>query len=209
MNNATRELLEVAASRYEEDLPNPQWFEERGISHSGLGMVKRPINGHEPYEGMLSIPYVSPSGELVGMRFRCMRNHDCEEAGHTRYSTPTGTRLRLYNTAAIIEHASANTILLTNDELVAIMLSNVCGTNSIGAVAAPDGHWETYYPRVFEDFERVIVVTNSSKEGRVFAHIASEAIQAAVPVVTHGDLLDTYKTDGKHAVCNTFKELVL
>ena len=75
--NAQSKLLLEAAQQYAQAI-SPQALavlKERGISKEVaerfmLGTITNPINGHEMYQGWLSIPYITASGGCVGFKFR-------------------------------------------------------------------------------------------------------------------------------------------
>jgi hypothetical protein len=76
-SNAQSKLLQEAAQRYAQQI-TPETLvalAERGISElvAGayqIGTIVEPINGHEMYEGWISIPYITVNGSCVGFKFR-------------------------------------------------------------------------------------------------------------------------------------------
>jgi hypothetical protein len=76
-SNVQSKLLLEAAQQYAQAI-SPEALavlNARGISEETaglfqLGTITNPINGHEMYEGWLSIPYLTASGGCVGFKFR-------------------------------------------------------------------------------------------------------------------------------------------
>ena len=101
-SNVQSKLLLEAAQRYAQDI-TPEALNalsERGISEVvaakfQLGTVSVPINGHEMYEGWISIPYITASGSCVGFKFRRL------DDGKPKYGSPTGQKAHLYNVCDI------------------------------------------------------------------------------------------------------------
>lgn len=65
-----------------------------------VGVVDQPLPGHEQYRGWLCIPYLTRTGP-VGLKFRCLNDHDCKSVHKERYLIPAGQQQRLYNPAAL------------------------------------------------------------------------------------------------------------
>src|SRR5690348_4853437 len=114
-----------------------------------LGLVDDPVPGHEPYEGRLSIPYLTRTG-VVALTFRCVHDHNCKDAGHSKYLKPPATPSRLYNTTALFTDKPF--VAIAEGELDALTLT----MNGIPAVGVPGAsNWRRYYNRCFEDFNQV------------------------------------------------------
>ena len=79
-----RRFFEQAASTYQTDLSGDtaarEYLAKRGLSSAldtfRLGVVRRPLPGHEGYAGRLAIPYLTPAG-VVNIRFRFRAQRDC------------------------------------------------------------------------------------------------------------------------------------
>jgi len=100
--NAQSKLLLEAAQRYAQAI-SPEALavlDARGIcevtaAKFQLGTITDPINGHEMYEGWISIPYITASGSCVGFKFRRV------DEGKPKYGSPTGQKAHLYNVSDI------------------------------------------------------------------------------------------------------------
>ena len=102
-SNAQSKLLLEAAQRYAQEV-SPEVLvalAERGISEQvaarfQLGTVTEPINGHEMYDGWISIPYITAGGGCVGFKFRRI------DDGKPKYGSPTGQKAHLYNVSDVL-----------------------------------------------------------------------------------------------------------
>jgi hypothetical protein len=145
------------------------------VSGSRLGLVAEPDAAHAQYEGMLSIPYITPTG-VVWMRFRCLRDHDCKEYGHGKYTSPPREETRLYNVSAL--HDAESVVGICEGELDALVASDA-GLYSVGVCGA--NNWKPHYYRLFQDFERVVVIGDGDSAGRAFVAELSSNIGGSVP----------------------------
>lgn len=136
-----------------------------------LGFVDEPDAEHEDMRGRLSIPYLVPRGGPVGMKFRCLREHDCKESGCMKYLSHTGMGQRLFGVDNL--SAPGETIGITEGELDAI----VCSDLGIPAVAVPGVKgWRPEWRHLFEGFPRVLIFGDGDKAGRAFAGQLAEQI---------------------------------
>lgn len=110
------------------------------------------------------------------MRFRCLEDHECKEHGHGKYEGPQGTTTHLFNVRDL--HRADSVIAITEGELDAL-----CGSaHGLPAVGVPGANnWKPFYHRLFDDFERVIVIGDGDSAGRQFTGKLCGAISAAIP----------------------------
>ena len=209
-SNAQSKLLLEAAQRYAQAI-NPQTLnvlEERGISDAvaamfELGTITDPINGHEMYEGWLSIPYITASGSCVGFKFR--RLEDIKP----KYGSPTGQKAHLYNVVDVT--IMSPYIVICEGELDTVITSGVLGIPAVGVpgVAA----WKSHFPKLFGGYETVYVVGDNdikedgSNPGAEFAkRVANEVMNSTIVTLPAGmDINDYYL---KHGVEDTRKLLI-
>lgn len=144
-----------------------------------LGLVTDPDPNHDQYQGRLAIPFLTPTG-VVHMRFRCLEEHAHE--GHGKYESPAGESTTLYNVEAL--HRAGGTIAVCEGEFDALV-STVAGLPAVGVPGVQS--WKPYYYRLFEDFERVILLGDGDKAGRQFVNKLAPNIKAAVPRPTPED----------------------
>lgn len=168
-----------------------------------LGLVTDPDPAHHNYEGRLSIPFITPTG-VVYMRFRCLEDHDCGDLEHGKYQGVSGDSTHLYNVGAL--HVSEGIVAVTEGELDAL-ISTEAGMPAVGVPGATN--WKPFYYRLFDDYERVVVVGDGDKAGREFvatlARNLGNSIRRPMPegydvnsyVLEHGpDAYLTYITKG-------------
>jgi len=209
-SNAQSKLLLEAAQRYAQAI-NPQTLnvlEERGISDAvaamfELGTITDPINGHEMYEGWLSIPYITAGGSCVGFKFR--RLEDIKP----KYGSPTGQKAHLYNVIDVT--IMSPYIVICEGELDTVITSGVLGIPAVGVpgVAA----WKSHFPKLFGGYETVYVVGDNdikedgSNPGAEFAkRVANEVMNSTIVTLPAGmDINDYYL---KHGVEDTRKLLI-
>jgi len=209
-SNAQSKLLLEAAQRYAQAI-NPQTLnvlEERGISDAvaamfELGTITDPINGHEMYEGWLSIPYITAGGSCVGFKFR--RLEDIKP----KYGSPTGQKAHLYNVIDVT--IMSPYIVICEGELDTVITSGVLGIPAVGVpgVAA----WKSHFPKLFGGYETVYVVGDNdikedgSNPGAEFAkRVANEVMNSTIVTLPAGmDINDYYL---KHGMEDTRKLLI-
>lgn len=158
---------------------------------SRLGLVVDPDPAHTQFEGRLAIPFITPTG-VVYMRFRCIEEiydhtHDCKEEdkrrreinkswGHGKYESPADTGTHLYNVPAL--HAAGSVLGVTEGELDALVATR-SGLPSVGVPGS--NNWKPFYYRLFDDFERVIILGDGDTAGRQFANSLAGNMPNAIP----------------------------
>lgn len=163
-----RNSLERATAAAEKNLGLPEvgsFLEPRGItfeaaSASRLGCLSEPIPGFERFVGMLAIPYLTGSGAVVAIKYRCIRDHDCKAEGCQRYDAPDGQKAKLYNAGALAKPGAIAAVV--EGELKARVVSDVLGIPAVGTSA---GVWMDHWPRCLADFDRVLVIADNDEPG--------------------------------------------
>jgi DNA primase len=209
-SNVQSKLLLEAAQRYAQAI-SPEALnvlEERGISDAvaamfQIGTITEPINGHEMYEGWISIPYITAGGSCVGFKFRRL------DEGKPKYGSPTGQKAHLYNVCDVT--IMSPYIVICEGELDAVVTSGVLGIPAVGVpgVAA----WKPHFPKLFGGYETVYVVGDNdikedgSNPGAEFAkRVANEVMNSTIVTLPAGmDINDYYL---KHGVEDTRKLLI-
>lgn len=183
-NEKLMEMWTRAAHEYHVELPGSpaeDYLKQRGLLDAApqflLGYVAEAAPGHEQrFEGMLSIPYITPAG-VVAFKFRRL------DDGSPRYQSPSGQRHHLFNVQAIID--ALDHILIVEGELDAIAAS-VAGFPAV-AVPGVNG-WKPHFRRCFDGIERVLVVCDNdlkedgSNPGQELAKRLTETVPNAVRV---------------------------
>jgi DNA primase len=200
-SNVQSKLLLEAAQRYAQAI-SPEALnvlEERGISDAvaamfQIGTITEPINGHEMYEGWISIPYITAGGSCVGFKFRRL------DEGKPKYGSPTGQKAHLYNVCDVT--IMSPYIVICEGELDTVITSGVLGIPAVGVpgVAA----WKPHFPKLFGGYETVYVVGDNdikedgSNPGAEFSRrVASEIMNSTIVALPPGlDLNDLYLAKG-------------
>ena len=175
----------------------------RGISEEvaaryRLGTITDPINGHDAYEGWLSIPYITALGICVGFKFRRLDN------GKPKYGSPLGQKSHLYNVPDLTLDVA--TMVICEGELDAVILSGMC---NIPAVAVPGvAAWKPHYSKLFSGYDRIYIVGDNdvkedgSNPGAEFARrVASEVLNGQIVQLPPSmDINDVYLAQGLDAI---------
>jgi DNA primase len=203
-SNAQSKLLLEAAQRYALEI-TPEALNalaERGISdvvatRFQLGTIVEPINGHEMYEGWISIPYITASGSCVGFKFRRI------DEGKPKYGSPAGQKAHLYNVCDIT--IDSPVVVVCEGELDTVITSGVLGIPAVGVpgVAA----WKPHFPKLFGGYETVFVVGDNdvkedgSNPGAEFAkRVANEVLNSTIVTLPPSmDINDYYLAHGVEA----------
>ena len=190
-----------AVTRYANSLDEAtvKYLEGRGISKKvaqqfSLGTVVDPENGHEPYTGWLSIPYLSALGLCQAVKFRRL------DDGKPKYGQPLGQKLHIYNVSDVLQDRSK--IAICEGELDAVVMSGLCDIPAVGipGVAA----WKPHFAKLFTGFDTVYIIgDNDVKEdgtnpGAEFSRrVASEVINSQIIQLPAGmDITDFYLNHG-------------
>jgi DNA primase len=202
--NVQSKLLLEAAQRYAQAI-SPEVLavlDARGISEVvaakyQIGTITEPINGHEMYEGWISIPYITAGGSCVGFKFRRV------DEGKPKYGSPTGQKAHLYNVADIT--IMKPYIVVCEGELDTVIVSGVLGIPAVGVpgVAA----WKSHFPKLFGGYETVYVVGDNdvkedgSNPGAEFSkRVANEVMNSTIVTLPPNmDINDYYLAHGASA----------
>jgi DNA primase len=203
-SNAQSKLLLEAAQRYAQEI-SPEVLvalAERGISEEvaarfELGTVTSPHNGHEMYEGWISIPYITAGGSCVGFKFRRI------DDGKPKYGSPTGQKAHLYNVIDILEMSPY--IVVCEGELDAVITSGVLGIPAVGVPGVQA--WKPHFPKLFNGYDTVYVVGDNdvkedgSNPGAEFSkRVANEILNSVIVTLPPGmDINDYYLAYGADA----------
>lgn len=175
MKQKQRQSLERATNKYHaawkelpKDHPWNEWFRARGFEPEWLadtfrlGIVKDPAPGHEKYVGWLSVPSLIKDRygvEVVtGMRFR-----NPDTTSKTKYLMVNGQPVLLYNLRSL--HDARDVICLTEGETSSWALQRA-GLPVVGIPGASAfGGGDSYRLRLFQGFERVILLQDPDEAG--------------------------------------------
>lgn len=186
-----------------------EYLSLRGISGEAaqrfrLGYVLEPLEGHDRMIGMLSIPYITPSG-ISQLRFRRL---DVAPSGATdgsayvgsKYTQETGSYTPLFNVRDL--HRPEPHIALVEGEFDSMVMSYLVGVPAVGLGGVDQ--WTAngkIYRRLLEDYERVFVVMDPDEPGQTMAKaIAHDITTDTTNIILPADVNDTYLVQGRGAI---------
>lgn len=185
-----RQSLEAATVEYQTQvaLAGP-YLAARGISEEAarghrLGYVGHPMIGHEQYVGRLSIPYATPMGGVVDLRFRSLESDE-----GPKYLSRPGTDSTLYNVGAF--EVDTDVIAICEGEMDTIIAHSMCGIPAVGVPGAQG--WRPWYARAFADYRQVLVLADGDQQGRDMGKRIASVIDVAT-VVSMPDGMDVNST---------------
>jgi DNA primase len=182
-----REFLERATSAYQDWMGYASqsasltddpvgYLVDRGlgdcIARYRLGWVVDPLPGHEMFSGRISIPYLTPAG-VVNIKFRCIRDHVCKDAGCPKYLATEGSGVHLYNARAVL--AAQDTIVLCEGEFDAMAVSALAEVPASGYPGTHAWQQQKHWPRVFAGLD-VVVVADGDDAGIKAAKVAAKSL---------------------------------
>lgn len=176
-----RRFFEQAATTYQADLAADTsalaYLGNRGFSPGDaatfrLGVVRRPLVGHEQYTGRLAIPYVTPSG-VVNIRFRCLQQHDCAVVDCPKYLSLADAGTNLHNVLDLKKDSPH--IVVCEGEIDTASWS-LAGVPAVG-VPGVDA-WQKHFARCLEDFEVVYSAGDGDKAGHKFNGLMAREVKA-------------------------------
>lgn len=200
LSSAQRQFFESAATQYQLDLANEpapgaaEYLRSRGlgpeaVSRFRLGVVRRPLPGHEQYAGRLAIPYLTPAG-VINIRFRCPQAHDCD--GHAKYLSADGAGTNLYNVLDLKRDSSF--ICVAEGEIDTMSLS-LAGLPAVGVPGVKT--WQKHFSRCLEDYDVIYAFGDGDDAGGKFsAFLAREAKARPIRMPNGKDCNDLFRTEG-------------
>jgi DNA primase len=207
LSQGQEKLLQEAAHRYAQAISDEAlaYLAGRGISEETaaryrLGTITDPIEGHQGYEGWISIPYFTALDMCVGFKFRRL------DDGKPKYGSPIGQKTHLFNVTATM--SPTKNIVICEGEFDAIIMDAAVGIPAVGipGVAA----WKPFYPKLFNGFDTVYIVGDNdikedgSNPGAEFSRrVAGEVTNSQIVQLPPGmDITDFYLANGKEATAN-------
>lgn len=202
-----REILNTATQTYYEQLKNSseaiEYLKGRGFDGGAckklrFGFVGEPLENHKQMAGMLSIPFVTPTG-TVAIRFRRIAGDG------NKYHQETGSVSPLYNVRDF--HRPEPYIAICEGEFDGGVLSGLVEVPAIGLPGV--GQWSKngkIYRRLFQDYDKVFVIMDPDDSGQKVAVQIVKSIPNAVNIVLPFDVNDTFLAYGKEYI---LKELGL
>lgn len=197
-----RRFFEQAASTYQADLAGDTsaqaYLASRGLGPSALvtyrlGVVRRPLAGHEQYAGRLAIPYLTPAG-VVNIRFRCAESHECE--GHPKYLSAEGAGTNLYN---VLDLKKDSPFICVAEGEIDTMSLSLAGLPAVGVPGVDT--WQKHFSRCLEDFDVIYAFGDGDKAGGKFSSfLARETRARPIRVPSGEDCNSLYVKGGADAL---------
>ncbi|WP_437071919.1 toprim domain-containing protein [Streptomyces sp. enrichment culture] len=160
------------------------YLASRGLGPSALvtyrlGVVRRPLAGHEQYAGRLAIPYLTPAG-VVNIRFRCLQPHECD--GHPKYLSADGAGTNLFN---VLDLKKDSPFICVAEGEIDTMSLSLAGLPAVG-VPGVDA-WQKHFSRCLEDFEVIYAFGDGDKAGSKFSSFLARETRARPIRMPPGD----------------------
>jgi len=193
LSKSQRELLAKATENYEKNLDEvAPYLESRGITKETaltfrLGFVKNPEAGHEPYQGKLAIPYLTPSG-VIDIRFRSL-NAD----NGPKYLSRPGASTHIFNVAAL--NTDSDVLVVCEGEIDTMIATQV-GFAAVGLPGA--NNWKPFYTRVLADWEKIMLFCDGDNAGKEMAKTITRELDNVFPIFMpeNCDVNDVYLAEG-------------
>ena len=152
-----------------------------------LGFVKNPEAGHEPYQGKLAIPYLTPSG-VIDIRFRSLN----ADSGPKYLSRP-GASTHIFNVAAL--NTDSDVLVICEGEIDTMIATQVW----FAAVGLPGANnWKPFYTRVLADWEKIMLFCDGDNAGKEMAKTITRELDNVFPIFMpeNCDVNDVYLAEG-------------
>ena len=193
LSKSQRELLAKATENYERNLDEvAPYLESRGITKETalmfrLGFVKNPETGHEPYQGKLAIPYLTPSG-VIDIRFRSLN----ADSGPKYLSRP-GASTHIFNVAAL--NTDSDVLVICEGEIDTMIATQV-GFAAVGLPGA--NNWKPFYARVLADWEKIMLFCDGDNAGKEMAKTITRELDNVFPIFMpeNCDVNDVFLAEG-------------
>jgi DNA primase len=192
LSAAQRTFFEQAATMYQQDLAADTaalaYLATRGLGPDAaatfrLGAVRRPLAGHESYQGRLCIPFLTPAG-VVNLRFRCLQPHDCgntvlwtDKQGKphtcTKYLSMDGVDGNLFN---VLDLKKDSPFVCVAEGEIDTMSLSLAGLPAVGVPGVDT--WQKHFSRCLEDFEVIYAFGDGDKAGSKFSNFLARETRA-------------------------------
>lgn len=208
LQESQRRWLWEATEKYRAALPSSPadaYLSNRNLqgpeaAKFGLGYVDDPLSGHEMFRGRLAIPYMRYSPwrgwSVASIRFRSL-----DDSG-AKYLTVAGDKPRLFNTAALINHADQ--VAICEGEIDAIT-AQLCGIPAVGVPGVQT--WQPYYRELFLGYREVLILADGDEPGLLFGNTVAQALPNAkvIPMPPAYDVNSLVIERGQQALLERIK----
>jgi DNA primase len=173
-SNDARALLDKRSQQYEANGSKAAtYLASRGIPTEAVETFRLGVVDEHPLDymvGRLSIPYSTFSG-ILGIKYRCMRDHDCKTESCPKYLYDDGEEPRLYNASATLNPSPL--VFITEGELDAIAVQSLTGYPACAVPGADMWARNRYWARCFSAFPLVVIPADGDKAGKALAKIVA------------------------------------
>lgn len=197
---SARKLLEQATVRYEADLDKAaSYLAARGLTEQAartyrLGYVTGEHPADSEYANRLAIPYVTPAGGVVDIRYRAL------DDSTPKYLSRAGAKTRLFGVTNLLVESPV--LYVTEGELDCCTSSAMCGLVTVGVPGA--NNWQPHFKLLMADYVKVVVLCDGDEAGRQFGKTVCREVDTAVAVSMPAgmDVNDLFLQGGREAVLN-------
>lgn len=204
---SSKKLLEESTSAYEAQLPGSVGEEylvdQRGLSIETLrsfriGFVHDPVLGDDLYRGMVSFPFITPSG-IVCIQYRAVGT-----PGKGKRFLSRGSTKRLFNVSTL---AKPHRKIYLTEGLVDTLTVAQLGLPVVGAPGVEN--WESWFGRVFRNRRVVALADGDDKhgQGENFARrVSTDVEDCAIVLFESTDVNKFYMDNGDDALLQKIGE---
>lgn len=205
LSSSHRQFLVRATTQYAGHIQEAEkYLQTRGLSVDEarmfhLGVVVDPLPGHEAFKGRLAIPYITPSG-VVDIRFRAMHGEE------PKYMGMIGAKTTMFNTQAVF--AATQYICVTEGELDCVIMTVKTKHPTVGIPGA--NNWKSFYSKILDDFDTVIVLADGDNAGLEFAKKITRELPNVniVQMPEDEDVNSTYLRYGKEWIDERIRDCI-
>jgi DNA primase len=200
-----RTLLDKRSRQYEANRPAVvDYLTTRGIPDEAADTFRLGVVDEHPMPylvGRLSIPYLTMTG-ILGIKYRCLRDHDCKTESCPKYLYDDGEEPRLYNAGATLK--SSPLLFITEGEIDTIAVQSLTGYPAVAVPGADMWARNRFWARCFTAFPLVVLPADGDKAGKQVAKtISADLPQLRIVHMPEGmDANDVLRTEGAEAFMN-------
>lgn len=151
----SKNLLATQISEYNHAVAGPatSYLHSRGITDQTIAEFQLGYDGNR-----LTIPYLTPAGP-VGIKRRCIQQHDCKTVGHQKYLLEESADPHLFNAQAFL---TATVIVGVEGEIDA-MTGEQCGFPHIGIPGSQLWKANRWWRWCFDNAEEIVLVADGDE----------------------------------------------